>query len=184
MRFNLIFACVTLLCAINVSMGQQPSALEKHRYVVLPAKNVLVTVASQPDCPLQLEGVKFLYDVDEKRLAMAYQLRNRGAKPLFIKSYTIAAWYSQGGGWTSGELGSKNGLLPGQYLSVNDRFEEVPLTNEWRDKLELRGGMRQVAVLMIESIEYTDGSTYSGKLLSEALASYFENSVSASSHGK
>lgn len=68
-------------------------------------------------------------------------------------------------------------MLPGQYLSVNDKFEEVPLTNEWRDKLELRGGMRQVAVLMIESIEYTDGSTYSGKPLFEALASYFEDSV-------
>lgn len=184
MRFNLIFACVTLLCAINVSLGQQAPVLEKHRYVLLPPKNVLVTVASQPDCPLQLEGVKFLYDVDEKRLAVTYQLRNRGAKPLFVKSYTIAAWYSEGGGWTSGELGRRDALLPGQYLSMNDKFEEVPLTDEWRNKLELRGGMRQVAVLMIESIEYTDGSTYSGKPLSEALASYFENSVSASSQRK
>jgi hypothetical protein len=68
-------------------------------------------------------------------------------------------------------------LLPGQTYSQfegSHKPEIVPLTDELRDKLNLRGPMQAVVVLMITRVEFADGAVYDAKPTYEALQTHFE----------
>lgn len=175
MCFKMISACLMILCVANPLIGQQTQNNKKPRYIVIPPDVMLITVASQPDCPLQLEEVYRLYDIENELPAWTVQVRNRGAKPLRVKSYTVAWIYPRGTGGFNGLLGSSEEVLPGQRLPSNDDVTEiVPLTETLRDKLGWRGEMKATAVMLIESIEFADGTTYDAKPLSDALQKFFE----------
>jgi hypothetical protein len=62
--------------------------------------------------------------------------------------------------------------MPGETVNgAND--EIVPLTDELRDKLQLRGPMKAVVVLIVESVKFADGSVYNNEAVSRALLAYF-----------
>jgi hypothetical protein len=48
----------------------------------------------------------------------------------------------------------------------------VPLTDELRDKFQVRGPMQAVVVLMVVRIEFADGTTYSADSTLKALQGY------------
>jgi hypothetical protein len=167
---------VAFLCAVIVVNAQHNGQREKTRSVLVPREVTLVTVAFQPDCPLQFEKVKALAYLDGGG-ALSYQLRNVGTKS--IRSFTIAERNSAGTGKTwSWEAITKDELaLPQQLVSlepVESRVEIVLLTDDLRKDLKLQGKMRSVVVLMVVRVEYVDGSIYSDEGASKALDDYLD----------
>src|SRR5437773_1143189 len=77
----------TVLVCMTTVMAQQRTSGEKSKAVVIPREIGLVSIAYQPDCPLQFENVKFLAGIDGGGAA-DYDLRNRGTKP--IRAFTVA----------------------------------------------------------------------------------------------
>ena len=173
MLSRIIAVCLLLVCLVSAS-GQQ----KKQRYVVVPGESSLLMIASQPDCPLRIEEAKRLLNTDVKWDARyLYQLRNQGTKPII--DFTVVAWTSFGTGGTVGHPWEMTGetLLPGQVIPSNEKDYQsqiVPLTDALRNKLELRGPMKEVVVLMVEQVKFADGSTYTDESTSKALISYFE----------
>jgi len=172
-------SCLILLCGSEaLGQSQQGERVEKNRYVVVPREIVLTAVASQPDSPLQFENVKFLARINGGGGGVCFQLRNRGSKP--IRSISFAVLSAPGGprysdGW-SGKLTGEV-VMPGQIvpLSSGDKQDEVvPLTEQLRDKLKIRGPMKAVTVLMVTDVEFTDGTTYNDEPTQKALETYLE----------
>lgn len=167
--------CLLCLFASLTIYGQQSVQTKRHHYVVVPPENALLVIASQPDCPLQIEDAKLLVSADQSRPPLyQYSLRNRGTKP--IQYYIISAWASSGGGGTLSDRSADGLLMPGQTKppTEQDRSEVVPLTDELRQKLKLQGSMKSVIVLVVEKIRFADGSDYISET-APALRTYFEN---------
>lgn len=179
MRYLITISCAVALASMTV--GQVPGRTDRPQYVVAPPENILLSVASQPDCPLKIEAAQLLIAVEQKSPALyQYRLTNRGNKP--IHYFTVVAWYSNGtGGTLSGPAPwdgriTKRLLQPG--LSVRSRSDEVeivPLTNELREKLNVRGPLRSLVVLLVDHVTFADGSTYDAEPASRSLREYFEN---------
>lgn len=180
MRYRIIIAsCLIFLCGSEaVSQSQQGERVEKNRYVVVPREIILTTVVSQPDSPLQFENVKDLGRINGSGGGVCFQLRNRGSKPIRGVSFAVLStssglWYSDGwSGKLTGEV-----VMPGQIVPLSNgdkRDEVVPLTEELRDKLKIRGPMRAVILLMVTAVEFTDGTTYNDELTQKALETYLE----------
>ncbi len=53
-----VLMCVA--CAVHAQQGGG----RKEKYVVVPPEHGLITVASQPDCPVQFEDVRILGNVE------------------------------------------------------------------------------------------------------------------------
>ena len=155
--------------------AQQPN---KPQYVIAPAENSFLAVASQPECPLKIENARMLLNVeDNPPIIYQYRLINRGAKP--IQSYTIVAWQSGGTGGTLGGRAPTDGrrlLMPGGIVpnKPDPSVEIVPLTAKSRTKLGLDGSMKHVTVLLVEHITFSDGSTYDYRRISQALVDFLE----------
>lgn len=179
MRFKMAFMCVLLFCAVDAGFAQQASDNRRRRYVLAPPEYALLAIASQPDCPLEFVEPRVLLDADSGGAAFTYRLRNRGTNALRIRAYTVTVKYSVGNGSTWGSPASADYLvMPGQQLpEVGESEQIIPLTNELRDRLNIRGPLRGVAVLMIESIEFADGSRYNGRPISEALEAHFNDTA-------
>lgn len=62
--------------------------------------------------------------------------------------------------------------MPGDKTPGDDNAEIVPLTDELRDKLKLKGPMRALVVFMIVHIEYADGTVYSAESTYKAFLKY------------
>jgi len=162
-----------LVCVACAANAQQDNG-RKQKYVLVPPEIGLATVASQPDCPLQFENVRLLAGVDGGG-GPDFQLRNRGSKP--IRSITYAWWTTEATGWGLGWPGKLTGevIMPGQLMPEGEetgQYEIVPLTEELRDKLKLRGPMQAVVILMVVYVEFADGSVYNAKPTFKALRAY------------
>jgi hypothetical protein len=57
-QFWFEFSLFLFLCVGRV-MAQQASSEDKSKFVIVPREVGLVTIAYQPDCPLQFEKVSF-----------------------------------------------------------------------------------------------------------------------------
>jgi hypothetical protein len=173
---HLFLLCFAFLLTAGSVSGQEAEEEGPAKAVLIPTEIVLPVVASQSDCPLKLEDV-VLVDILNEGMEAQYRVRNTGTKP--IRSYTIGAWNSVGTGWFSGggiKLGNRL-LLPGQtYTQFKGRYkpEIVPLTDELRDKLKLRGPMQAVVVLMITEVVFEDGTVYDANTTYEALQAHFK----------
>ena len=168
-----VTALLVLVLALPIQ-GQEANG-DRKRFVVVPPENLLLVVASQPDCALAFDNAQLLTSADgDGTWGATYQLRNRGTKP--IKTFTAALWTSWATGGTLRPKGKvKSGLLlPGQTVQ-GDKDTIVNLTDSLREKLNLGGPMRAIAVLMIEKIEFADGSIYDARTTSQALLDYFAN---------
>jgi len=63
-------------------------------------------------------------------------------------------------------------LVPPANLGLSP--EIVPITDEIRKRLVASGQIPAVVVIMIEEIKFTDGTTYSAKLVTKALRTFFK----------
>lgn len=158
--FILYFIC---LCSVGTLSAQQVEKQEKASYVVIPREISLPVIASQPDCPVQFERVRLVRGIGKERGTVAFQLRNQGTKPVRGVSFAVA--YSHGGGWMDSRPTTLAApwIMPGELVPLGGENEVeviIPLTEELRDKLKLRGWMQVVAVFMIVSVSFADGTTY------------------------
>lgn len=177
MERRIIILCLACLCASNTFAIQKSDRSKKPSHVVIPREIALPVVASQPESPVQFEKVQLVHDVNGGGV-VAFQLRNTGTKP--IRSVTFAVLYSHGSSWLDSRprvLGTPL-IMPGELVPLAEDDKQgmiVPLTNELRDKLKLRGPMQAVTVFMIVSVRFADGSTYNEEPTYRALKTYFED---------
>lgn len=170
MRYVSILS-LALVFALVPAKGQQIDKGKKNQYVVVPAETILLSIANQPDSPLQFEQAKYLAHIGGGG-GPSYQLRNRGTKP--IRAFTVASLNTSG---TGGSWGlTEAAIMPGQLVPIqSDPDDEiVPLTDELRRKLNLQGTTKAVVVLMVVRVEYKDGTTYDDSPKYKVLQSYFE----------
>jgi hypothetical protein len=178
MRF-LIVPLTMIFLGASSSLGQMRQS-EKSRYIAAPIENIVLSVASQPDCPLKIEDAELFISLEGTNPPVyRYRLANHGQKA--IRSFTVVAWASNAtGGTLSGPAlwdgRSTNRLLgPGQSVkSGRDQIEIVPWTREARDKLKVDKFL--MVVLLVDHIRFADGSIYDGQSTSKAVLEYFEKS--------
>lgn len=175
MRQSLL-TVVTLLLA-TIGLGQDRNGLPG-RYIASPPENILLTVASLPDCPIQFENARLLIDINKGGLAISAQVRNVGTKA--VRRYQPVIWTSAATGgsmsgsvWSSGKAHDKV-IMPGQVITEDADIVIVPLTQALRDRFKLQGPMKAVVVLMVERVVFDDGSVYSAESISKALLEHFE----------
>ena len=87
-------------------------------------------------------------------------------------------WTASGVGstWQEFTQDAEREVLPGELVTTREddpKIEIVPLTDEIRDKMKLRGPLHGVVVLMVEQVRFSDGSGYTDERTSKALQSYF-----------
>lgn len=172
--------CLMTLCVGVCAFGQEQHPKTKRKLVAVPSDVVLATTASQPDCPLLIEKVN-LYKATDGDMEEIYQVRNRSEKP--IRSFTIANWNSVNTGWLNGWpyfFLNNQPLQPGELsapIGQPENSEFVPLTEELKDKLNLRGPMRRVEFFLITEVEFMDGSTYNAEPTYEGLQKHLSGTV-------
>ncbi len=172
---------IILLCLLFFSVGGSICAQQQaeRKFVVPPSDIYLLTVASQSDCPIQIENAKLLFFIGPgSNWGARFHLRNAAVKPLKIQSITFSMWTASGVGstWQEFTQDAEKEVLPGELITTKEedpRIEVVPLTDEIRDKMKLRGLFRGVVVLMVERVTFSDGSGYTDERTSKALQSYF-----------
>lgn len=175
---RIVLLCVACFYANSV-WAQQGS--EERQFFIPPNDIYLLTVASQADCPIQIENARLLFFIGPgSNWSASYRLRAAGMKPLRIRSITLSMWTAQGVGSTWEELtqAAEKAVLPGELITIREddpKIEIVPLTDEIRNRMKLRAPMHAVVVLMVEQVKFSDGSVYSDERTSKALRSYFQN---------
>ena len=166
--------CFICICTTSV-LAQAGMQQNKSQFVAVPREITLPVIAVQPGCPLQFENIVRLAGV-EGGAAVTYRLRNVGIKP--IRKLVVAdslgsifTWWSN-----SGEL-----VMPGQLVpqAKDDRAEILPLSKGLSERLSLKGEMKGVVVLMVVSVEYSDGAKYDDEKTFKAMENFFENLVEA-----
>ena len=175
MKRYFLILCSSYICIASV-FGQNGES----KYVEAPREIVLQVIAVQPGCPIKFEDVRHFVGV-EGGGSNSYQLRNIGTKP--IRSITVAS--------TTGAINTysrEKGVLvmPGQLVpdlipvckGCGER-EVIPLTNELREKLKLKGTMQTIIVLMITNVEFIDGTKYNDEKTFNALNNLLEEAGEA-----
>ena len=164
------------LLIASVAYAQRPEHTDKRHFVPVPREVVLPVIVFQPSSPLQFEKVEQLMSIDGRGGHIS-QLRNRGTKAIrrFTVSYTFGV--GTGGSW---ELGGPSDqlILPGQLAPTPPRDEAatvIPLTDQLREKLELRGPMQTIVFYMVERVEFADGTTFTDEAAAKALKSYLDD---------
>ncbi len=174
MRTRQIVAAMGLLCASYFVEAQQVKT--KSKYVVAPSENTLLTVASQPESALVIEDAKLLLNIDRSwDFKFSYKLHNRGSKP--IRAFTIHFWTSESSGGTLGHPMEHGPIAPGEKAEFSLEKQQtfvLPLTDELREKLKVGLPMKLVVILMVENVEFADGSQFSDEKTLRALRDYFE----------
>lgn len=162
-----------MLLAVFTAMGQRSSSDDRIKTVLIPRDIGLVTVVSQPDCPLQFENVSFLAGVEGGGLT-SYDLRNRGNKA--IRAFKVGDSTGSTFTWDPKGDNRPGPIAPGQLVPWGEDSKEiVPLTDELRDKLKLKGPMHGVLVLMIIRVEFVDGTSYDDETVYKAMKKYMDD---------
>lgn len=168
-----------LLLVPQVSAQDPRSASKVPTYAVVPAHNVLVAVAAQPNCPLLIEDAKFLRSTDRTTSKITYKVRNVSSKPIAL--FTIDDLNSEGAGGTltvwSASSRKRSMLMPGETLEVYEPgsdFEIVSITKEILDELKPEREMKVVHILLVNKVEFAEGETYKDEETSQALSVLFK----------
>lgn len=173
MQFKISLMSLLFVCSTLTALAQERASAAKELFVEVPREVGLVTVAYQPNCPLQFENVKWLAGVEGGAI-FSYNLRNKGTKPI----RTIKIGNSAGSIW-SWDVASEHGpIMPGQLIpdwSKDDYRQVVPLTNELRKKLKLEGPMKGKAIVIVIRVEFMDGTVYDDEAVYTALMSHLED---------
>jgi hypothetical protein len=139
----LTLMCLGIVCS---TLAQQPKEQQKERFVAVPSEQALMVVASQPECGIYFDELRFITSIDGLGSSPSFIVRNNGSKP--IREFTIG-----GPDWTMtwSEKFTKRLLMPGQRAFEDDsNLEIVPLTEKLKEKLELSGPMSVLVVMVIE----------------------------------
>jgi hypothetical protein len=150
--------CLVLGVAGNAVSGQEASSKET-QFVVMPRDIGQVLVVAEPESPLEFVETKLLLNLSSRLWAPSFRLRNCGTKP--IRAFTVAAAGAGERSWKADSPAKY--LIPGQIMALNGdgRDDEiVPLTEELRNRLGLRGPMKGITALLVVSAEYADGSHF------------------------
>jgi hypothetical protein len=186
MRRIISVLCLSLVCLAISVKGQDSRQKEKWRAIALPQEMVMAVAVPQPDCPLAFENLMAIRYLDGYLAGHGdetYQLRNRGSKP--IRAYKVASFVtSLDHALDASEVGwptdtTNRLLMPGQAAPLSGEGHEleiVPLTEELRDKLKLRGPMKGILYFMVVRVEFADGTTYNDEKTFKALEA-FQNSL-------
>lgn len=181
MRLRIVAVlCLVCLCTSS-AFGQAKQGVQEESklYVTVPREVALPVIASQPDSPLQAEKAVLVQNIEDGRVGVTLQLRNRGTKP--VRSFSYALLYSSEGGWLNSWPGGRitdELVMPDQIVPFADNYHQaeiVPLTKELRDKLKLQGAMKTIAVFMVVRVRFADGSTYDDESTYKALESFFDD---------
>src|SRR2546421_11405078 len=108
--------CLLLMCTLSVLGQDSRDNKETAQYIVVPRDRVLMTVASQPDCPLRIEEAVLLMRVDKAGIIQRYKVRNVSSKP--ISFFTVVSYGATGAGGTLRNIlyGSGRLLMPAESL--------------------------------------------------------------------
>lgn len=166
-----IMLLIVAACSANLSAQDNPTQAIR-RYVEVPREIIIQNIAVQPDCPVKLENVKYLVGTEGGGGTNSYKIRNAGTKPIIrvtVASSTgaINTYYNYG----------KVLIMPGQLMpepKTNIKEEIIPLTNELREKLKLKGPMRSFVILMIANVEFADGTKFDDEKTFNALETYIQ----------
>lgn len=161
MKYFIKLLLLICICASNFA-AQDDKQWVVRKYVEAPKDIVLQVTPFQSDSPVKFEDVRFLYDL-EGGFSNSYELRNVGTKP--IRSVTVASTHG-----TRNTYARKDGnvlIMPGERMQrpapkceICIKEEIVPLTNELREKFDLKGEMKAIIVLMVTEVEFMDGTKF------------------------
>jgi hypothetical protein len=174
MRYFIKVVWLICICATGVS------AQVIRKYVEAPRDVILPSIAVQPDCPVKFENVSYFASLEGGGVS-SYRIRNIGRKP--IRGITVATSYG-----TKTEYYNNGNVLmmPGKLMPKTKancpecvKDEIVPLTDELREKLNLKNPMRSIIILMIVEVEFTDGTKYSDEKTYNAMDEFFDQLSSA-----
>ena len=123
MRIALVL--LILLSIPFVAKAQDAKEVGGSQYVIAPPENPLLTVASQPNCPLSIDNAKVLLNIDTSwAFNFSYDIHNRGDKP--IRSSTIYFWTSEGTGGTLSTRPLKVGTIAKGEKIAAEQYNVVP----------------------------------------------------------
>jgi hypothetical protein len=177
MRY-IIAATMCILFFNTENFAQQKFQAEKKQMAIVPSEIIFLSVASQKDCPLQIEDAKYLLDTNaDYKHKIQFEVRNISSKP--IEDFNIVAVRSSG---TINSIlhpwRSANSLLMPQSKTEcykkNLPYEIVPFPKELNQRLQLKGKVRGIVILLVQEVLFADGSRYKDEGSVEALSKYFE----------
>lgn len=174
MKLNIMKHFIKILLLLCICAGGA-SAQVIWKYVEVPREIFLPVIAVQPNCPVRFEDVHFVRLIDGGGVS-SYRIRNIGKKP--IRGVTVAS----SNGTKNGYYNNGNVLiLPGKLMPEPVAIcpecvkeEIVPLTDELREKLNLKGPLQGVLLLMIVEVKFTDGTEYKDEKTFKAMTEYFD----------
>jgi hypothetical protein len=145
-------------------------AQQRPKYEIVPDDTVLLAIASQANCPLKIENASFLKRVDQPGLLIKYRLRNVSNKPISFISVMI-----QNSSSSFMPLGRLGKLLPNQSLDSPKLGIDYDLVNSKSVRKPEAPGQRlkTLYILLVEKVEFTDGTTYEDTRTENALFRFF-----------
>jgi hypothetical protein len=175
MKYRGLLLSALLLTLLWGTEGNKHEAQHSERAVSVPREISLPVIAYQPNCPLKVSYIDLRRYLDGGgQVILKY--RNEGDKP--IKGYTVAYVTSLGTGMKSvvTRLNPNEWIKPGEELHAAGPFRDqlIPLTDELRKELDLKGPMQGIFVFVMIRVEFSDGSVYDDEKVYEALKAHFE----------
>lgn len=165
-------AMVSVLIVVTGSAMSQ----EKLKYETVPDHLVLVAIASQANCPLKIEEATFLKRVDQQGVLIKYRLRNVSNKPIEWVSVTIR--YSSGSGGNSTPMPRvKKVLLPNETLESASEPIDYEIVGVYKpdQKPSSSEGLKNLLILLVDKVLFTDGSVYEDPKTLDALDRFFQD---------
>jgi hypothetical protein len=179
-----VFTLFLLCFSWHVPAQKRINDQEIIKYVEVPREQVLMTIVNQPHCPLKIEDASFLVRIDKDEIVQRYKVRNVSSKP--IATFTVTSWSMSGSGGTLPvALADPNRFMkPGEVIdSMNQHpaYEVVPLTKQLREQMKINrflspeSKMSGVFFLMIDQVNFVDGSVYREKTIADSLQGFLSN---------
>ena len=160
-RFKQRLGFIFILVAVSAVWGQETTK-SKPTYVLIPPGDVILSVASQPDCPLRLENSRLLFNLAKNQIEYDYDLRNVGRKS--IVHVVTEAWRLNGtGGTLSDHWSDKHQLLRPKQIFRSDEYRNsvfVPYTAQIRERFKIGEHTRMLILLVVREVWFKDGTTF------------------------
>ncbi|HVQ56142.1 MAG TPA: hypothetical protein VMS29_05260 [Pyrinomonadaceae bacterium] len=147
--------------------------VRKTRLIRIPSESGVVSVMSQPECPLRISKTELFTKEDGQYPIIRYVIQNTSPKPIryfsvaFATKFTISKWHRFGSGLKD-EIGREDGKGP-NLLKKGDRysnwpeleFETVPLNDIVQEILRTKPderGLKFVGIGLVTKAIFADGS--------------------------
>jgi hypothetical protein len=158
-----------LIVTTGVAMSQQ-----RPKYETVPDHTVLLAIASQANCPLKIESATFLRRVDQPGELIKYRVRNVSNKPISFISVMIQNSSSSSENFMP--LGRSGRLLPNEMLDsarFGIDYDLVSASKSVPKPATSDEALKTLYILLVEKVEFTDGTTYDDTRTLEAAFRFF-----------